>query len=96
MHVSAWKKDKKTMIILLDLLHQVNIKYDLNFSFLAIAAGRRGKEQTKEIQTISAMFCSHHFLKPLSFICHFFSGLVALHREHAFLPTAFAEQYHIE
>lgn len=51
MHVSARKKDKKTMVILLDLLHQVNIKYDLNFSFLAIAAGRRGKGQTKEIKT---------------------------------------------
>lgn len=63
MHVSAWKKDKKTMVILLDLL-QVNIKYDLNFSFLAIAAGRRGKEQTKEMQIFQLCFAMIFSLSP--------------------------------
>lgn len=28
-HVSAWKKDKETMVILLDAIHSVNIKDDL-------------------------------------------------------------------
>lgn len=64
MHVSAWKKDKKAMVILLDLLQQVNIKYDLNFSFLAIAAGRRGKEQTKEMQIFQLCFAMIFSLSP--------------------------------
>lgn len=64
MHVSAWKKDKKTMVILLDLLQQVNIKYDLNFSFLAIAADRRGKEQTKEMQIFQLCFAMIFPLSP--------------------------------
>lgn len=64
MHVSVWKKDKETVVILLDLLHQVNIKYGLNFSFLAIAAGWRGKEQTKEIQTFQLCFVFIISLSP--------------------------------
>lgn len=64
MHISAWEKDKKAVVILLDLLHQVNIKYDLNFSFLAIAGGWRGKEQTKEIQTFQLCFAIIISLSP--------------------------------
>lgn len=54
----------KILVILLDLLHQINIKYDLNFSFLAIAAGWRGKEQTKEIQTFQLCFATIISLSP--------------------------------
>lgn len=64
------------MVILSYLLHQVNIKYDLNFSFLAIAAGRRGKEQTKEIQIFQLCFATIISLSPsISYVTFFFLDL---------------------
>lgn len=69
------KKDKKTMVILLDLLHHGNIKYDLNVSFRAIAACRRGRTQTKEIQIFQLSFVIIISLSPYVSYVTFFLGL---------------------
>lgn len=74
MHVSAQKKHKETVLILLDPVHQVNMTgFELLIS--CYSWGQERKTTDKRNADISAIFCNVQSLRRFSFTSHFFLAL---------------------